>query len=126
MVLLHTASHATASEGKQFNVENFVAITWDSVLAAFFFTILVSMWVAFRGSHRQFVHSMYIRLFLVGLVATPLSLLLMAYVLDAITYGTPTLASPGLEIQLGSAILTGEAVVRITSEAIAPMLNNGG
>ena len=126
MVLLHTASHATASEETQFRVENFIAITWDSVLAAFFFTLLVSMWVAFRGSRRQFVHSMYIRVFLVGLVATPISLLLTAYALDAIAYGTPTLASPGLEIQLGSAILTGEAVVRLTSEGITPMLGNGG
>ena len=126
MLALHAVNCFLERETGQIGLGDIFKIIFDTVVATFFLTVLVSMWVVFRGSGRQFVGSMYRLVLFVGFAITPVALISVTYLLEMIGYGTPTQALPGLEIQLGSAMLTGEALVRLSSCIDEPMLGNGG
>ena len=73
------------------------------------------MFVAIRVQKRQFIQSIKTRSILIGLLITSLSLIAANFLLESVGCGTPTLASPGLEIQLIAAVISGEFLVRATS-----------
>ena len=125
LILLYSAKYSAETADHGLEIGSFIVIVWESISAVFFFTILVAMWIAFQGNRREFVEAMYSRLFLIGLLVTPASLLGVAYLLEAIGYGAPTPASPGLEIKLAAAILTGEAIVRFASRPKPQLLTHG-
>lgn len=85
-----------------------------SILGCFFLTILTSMWVAFRGKNRRFHTLVWFRAAMVGMLVPGL-LCLVYLILEYINYGAPTKSSPGLEVNLITAILAGEALVWLTS-----------
>ena len=81
------------------------------------------MWVAFRGSNRRFYPSMVVRVSMVGLLC-PVVVICIWMFFESIGYGTPTLASPGLEILLVSSAVLGEMLVRFASHPAGPLLQN--
>lgn len=116
------ASESPATNGEHSQIEHFLSVVWNSFSITFFFTILVSMWVAFRGGGRQFVETMPSRAFVIGLLVVPSSLFVVANLLEMICYGSPTQSSPGLEIQLAAAFISGELFVGLSSRPASALL----
>ena len=103
------------------SVHTLLGYFWNAVVATFSITIFTSMWVAFRGSNRRFYPSMGVRVSMVGLLC-PVVVICIWTFFASIGYGTPTLASPGLETLLVSSALLGEMLVRFASQPADPLL----
>ncbi len=77
-------------------------------------SLLSAFWVAFRGSNRRFYPSMRLRVSLVGLLS-PVVMACIWMLFQSLEYGTPTRASPRLEVLFVTCVIAGEAVVRFAS-----------
>ena len=97
----------------------------DALTVAFFLTMLTSFWIAFRGQKRTFLAGMKYRVGAIG-ICCPIVATIIFLIFEYFQYGTPTQASPGLEITILTAICSGELLVRFASRPVATTLEKAG